>query len=660
VSIRKPLIYTRYSSDLQSEKSNDDQEREVRALLRRVGIDDADAIVIHDRAESGTKNDRPGFLRALGEIKQDLVSVVCVDDQSRMSRNDDVIGVIKDIVYHGCRFITGDGIDTNENGWQLKVRLLGIHNATSTEETARRVRRGMRGRVLENKSAGDIPYGYQSHFDDPEYAANYCGRGPKPTKSIKIDEPQAQWVRLVFQMVAEGTSFNAVARRLQELKASVGRNVKKWSPTLIARMVRNRKYTGEEWTWGATTIIRDSQGRKKQVAVPVDEVTCVRRPELRIVDSDTWARVQARIASIEAIFGFRVGQKKRGPKVHFSQVYPRDVLFKLLRCGCCGGEMHYNRSRQHLYRQCKNTGKGPDDCREKTRVPAEETRRVLTCFVADLLRAVPDWLSEAIAAMNDFVRKQQTQLPVRVAALRQQQADLTARRERIFELVEAGRLDSLNHKDRLGTDGGSVPSSVRQRIEELDHEVAQIEARIVAAEEQLESATQLPDRNFMVDQIQQLPSALLADESKASLLLGQLFDEVRVFRVIPPGKQRGYHLLKFRLKAWRVLHAAMNGHISERLASCISDNDGDGQCQSPEFCLNVGGPTRADEAASQVVKLRQEGATWDEIRAETGLSRNTVRECFHRSIRVLDSQVTTIDLDNERRVGNCDGEADVA
>src|SRR5688500_6272828 len=61
-------------------------------------------------------------------------------------------------------------------------------------ETGQRVRRGMRGRVLDNKSVGDIPYGYRSYFDDPEYAASYCGRGPKPTKSIAIYEPEAVWV----------------------------------------------------------------------------------------------------------------------------------------------------------------------------------------------------------------------------------------------------------------------------------------------------------------------------------------------------------------------------------------------------------------------------------------------------------------------------------
>lgn len=79
---RRPLIYARYSSDLQSDKCNEDQDREVRALFRRLGIDDTDAFVFYDAAESGTKNDRPKFLEALELVRQGRVSVFGVDAKS--------------------------------------------------------------------------------------------------------------------------------------------------------------------------------------------------------------------------------------------------------------------------------------------------------------------------------------------------------------------------------------------------------------------------------------------------------------------------------------------------------------------------------------------------------------------------------------------------
>jgi DNA invertase Pin-like site-specific DNA recombinase len=661
MSSRRPLIYTRYSSELQSDTSNEDQEREVRSLFVRLGIDATDAIVIHERAESGTKNDRPKFLHALELIRQGCVSVFGVDDQARASRNDDVVGVIKDMVYRGTRFVSGDGVDTNEKGWTLKVRLLGIHNAHSSEETAHRVRRGMSGRVLNNKSAGDISYGYYSVFDDPVYAANYCGRGPKPAKSVAIFEPHAKWVREIFRLVAIGWSFNRVAKWLQEHNAPVGRGVKKWTARVVGRICRNKKHSGEEWIWGATMMIRDSQGRKKQIPAPADQIIRVSRPDLRIIDAETWARVQARIAYIDSIFAFKDGQKIRGPKAHYTKAYPKDVLLKLLRCGHCGGEMHYNQSGKTVYRQCKNSGNGPDDCRDRTRVPAEETKRILTEFAAELLLAIPDWLSAAIAAMNEAVRNAQSQLPAKIDDLCHQQAELTERRARLLEFVETGKLKSSSSSDSAESHGCSSYATVHQRLGELDREIDRITAEIETAKNDLGTVAQLPDQKWIESQIQQLPSALRADESRAASLLAELFDNVYVYSVLPPGKRRGYHQLRFRLKAWRIINAALNGNLPESVVSAIADTDNQDLGESPEFCLNAGGPTRADEAASYVVKRRLEGATWDVICAETGLGRNTARECFRRYKKATDSAGTIGDVDGGSETEeDSPGEADVA
>ena len=54
-------------------------------MLKRKDIDTSEAIVIHDKAETATNYERPGFLQMLESIRQGLVSVVAVDDQSRIS-----------------------------------------------------------------------------------------------------------------------------------------------------------------------------------------------------------------------------------------------------------------------------------------------------------------------------------------------------------------------------------------------------------------------------------------------------------------------------------------------------------------------------------------------------------------------------------------------
>jgi hypothetical protein len=96
-----------------------------------------------------------------------------------LTRTDNAFALITDLVFAVGRFIsTSEGLDTDQPGWELRVKVMELHNSATINELGRRVRRGQLGRVHGNLSAGDLPYGYESFFIDPEAAAN-PGRGPK-------------------------------------------------------------------------------------------------------------------------------------------------------------------------------------------------------------------------------------------------------------------------------------------------------------------------------------------------------------------------------------------------------------------------------------------------------------------------------------------------
>jgi hypothetical protein len=142
-----------------------------------------------------------------------------VDDQARLSRADNAFAFITDLVFSGGRFIsTGEGIDTHQQGWELRVKVMELHNSTTIRELGRRVRRGQLGRVLAGLSAGDFPYGYEAYYLHPEQVSR-DHRGPKPEKGIRIYEAEAKWVRWIFDRVNEGWSIGAIARELNRLGA---------------------------------------------------------------------------------------------------------------------------------------------------------------------------------------------------------------------------------------------------------------------------------------------------------------------------------------------------------------------------------------------------------------------------------------------------------
>jgi hypothetical protein len=257
--------------------------------------------------------------------------------------------------------------------------------------------------------------------------------------------------------------------------------------------------------------------------------------------------------------------------------------------------------------------------------------------------------------MNDVVRNSQAQTPTVLDDLRRRKNEHIERRKRLIEFVETGGANRLIAPAQQEI-GVSPCHSVHVRITELDEEVASVEAEIDKAEKQLASATKLPDRPWITSQIQQLPSALLSEERKAAVLLGELLDEVHVHRVVQPGKKRGYQQLRFRLKAWKIINAALDGRLPENVVRCISSGDTGSVHESPEFCLDVGGTTRWDQLTPYVVKRRREKAKWREICEETGLTLAAAYECWRRYTEASKSGSAS----DEAAENDTPGAADVA
>jgi DNA invertase Pin-like site-specific DNA recombinase len=79
----KVVIYCRFSSESQNPKSCEDQQRDIRAGLARLGIDASDAEVIDDVAVTGTTTERVGFDMIRELIRRGEAFLLAVDDQSR-------------------------------------------------------------------------------------------------------------------------------------------------------------------------------------------------------------------------------------------------------------------------------------------------------------------------------------------------------------------------------------------------------------------------------------------------------------------------------------------------------------------------------------------------------------------------------------------------
>lgn len=621
------VIYCRYSTDMQSEKSCDDQEREVRAGLTRRGIDHSTALVLKDQAMSGTRGDRPDFERLIEMISKGEISILAVEEQSRLTRNFDATSIIQDLKFSGGRYLSiSDNIDSDDSSWKLVAGFKQIQNNVTIDETSSRVRRGQKGRVLGNLSAGDFPFGYESFYVDPD-AVLRMQKGKKPEKKICILERQAIIVREIFSSFNEGQSIHEIARGLTQSNVPRGNRAPdtKWSHHQVRRILANSKYIGD-WVWGKTKTVRDGGSRKRQAATPVDSWVYVIRPELRIIDDVTWEKTKSLLKLLWEKYGKRSGQLKRGPAVHHSDVYPTRLLNGLLECQC-GAKMH-QRSRHRLgetkgpmYFVCPTAHRDPNSCSMKSYVPADKAVKAVLGLIVEELRSHQDWQSIVLQAMEAEIQKISTAVPISVAELQRKRNETQRKLDKLVDAL---------------TEGGLTGTSVKSRLDHLEAELETVSWDLAQQKQLLSSPLVLPDEKWIKERFQEL-SSLLTDQTKqAAILLRKLVPRIVANAVIAPGKRRGYTQIRFSFSRHNAVLTAIDDERMTTLTSAnLADSVLDREAPLGDFVVDLGCKTKFDKVAPRIAVMRAAGHKWSEIATETGVSLGNAYNVWARYMQAI-------------------------
>jgi DNA invertase Pin-like site-specific DNA recombinase len=151
----RAVIYARYSTDLQSASSIDDQVRLCRERLQRDGHELVK--VYSDRAVSGATLIRPGIQLLLQDASHGGFDLVYAEALVRISRDqEDAAGFFKRIAFPAVTIVTLAEGEISE----LHMGLKGPMNALFLKDLAQKTRRGLQGRVLQGFSGAGVCYGY--------------------------------------------------------------------------------------------------------------------------------------------------------------------------------------------------------------------------------------------------------------------------------------------------------------------------------------------------------------------------------------------------------------------------------------------------------------------------------------------------------------------
>lgn len=313
----RAVIYARYSTDMQNERSIEDQISLCRAYAAREGLTIVAAF--EDRAVSGASmRNRPGIQYLMAQAKEGRFDVVLAESMSRIGRDqEDRAAIRKRLHFNGIKLMTpSDGVVT-----ALTDGIRAVIDSQYLEDLKHMIHRGMSGLVKQGLSAGGKAYGYR----------------PDPLNKGKllIVEEEADIVRRIYAEYAGGKSPRRIARDLNSDRIAPPRGSKWNASTLNGNadrgygILRNPLYAGR-LVWNRVRMVKDPDtGKRVSRPNPKDVWQECAMPDLQIIPTELWESVQDQ----------KSARSRQRPTL---QRRCKRMLSGVLKCGSCGSGMAVN------------------------------------------------------------------------------------------------------------------------------------------------------------------------------------------------------------------------------------------------------------------------------------------------------------------------------
>jgi DNA invertase Pin-like site-specific DNA recombinase len=295
--MKRTAIYARFSTELQQERSIEDQVELCRSYAAR---NELEVVAVYDdRARSGASiYGRDGLMRLLDGARDSKFEVILIEALDRLSRDqEDLAGIWKRLNFLGIelRAVHEGTAD------QIQIGVRGLLGSLFLTDLAHKVRRGMQGVIRDGRHAGGRAYGYRLV--------------PGKRGELEIVEEEAQVVRHIFDY-AGGKTPREIAFALNKEKVAPPRGGKWTASTINGNKKRhhgillNELYAGQ-LIWNRVKMIKDPEtGRRISRSNPSEDWKRAEARHLAIVDAALFNAAQQRKAERT----FEAPQKQRKAK----------------------------------------------------------------------------------------------------------------------------------------------------------------------------------------------------------------------------------------------------------------------------------------------------------------------------------------------------------
>ncbi len=473
----RAAIYARYSSEMQSSTSAQDQVNRITRLANADMIESrlySDCRVqvlpdwiFRDEAVTGKVAGRHGYQTLLAGIRKKEFEVVIVDDLSRLTRSlGNLLDLYQLLKHHDIELISiSDKVSSADANAKTFFTVKGMVADFGNDAHSERTRRGLEARARDSLSTGQKPYGYESTATKTDRRKN---REVPSHFKITIHQERAEIVRRIFTLYADGFGKSYIAKLLNGEKIPPPRgSANGWLTGVIDKILHNEKYIGR-WVYNKATYSYDPDTQRRvRKLLPRQDWIVNDAPELRIIAQGVWEQVKSlQKKNVEA----RKKHTQQSHKGIFGLKGRQDNLHLLsgvLICSSCEGGMAIVSGRREGYYGCIAAHRH-GTCGNKTLLRRNKAEDAVLTYLNENLVSNTEIIRYATDKYNSLMRDHLKQAPNRKKEVERELGRVSGELQNLIRFIAEGKGSDLDALTDAIRDRESRKAILSQELSTLD------------------------------------------------------------------------------------------------------------------------------------------------------------------------------------------------
>ena len=386
------------------------------------------ADIYADEAITGTQvAKREDFQRMINDCMNGDIDMVITKSISRFARNTlDTLKYVRMLKEKGIAvFFEDENINTLTMDGELLLVVLSSVAQQEVENISSNVKKGLKMKMQRGELVGfQGCLGYDYHKD---------------TKSISVNEKEAEIVRYIFNRYIEGAGCTVIGNELENLGYKTKYGSSKWVQSTVIGIIKNEKYKGDLLLGKTFTV--DPISKRRLENFGEEDKFYIRDHHEPIISEEIFEEAQKILAKRNTNRNVHQEGQKRNK---FSRKYAFSCMIK---CGFCGGTLtrrnwHSSSAYTKTIWQCVTATKhGKRHCPHCKGISEEVIENAFVksyqLLCTDQQEIVDEFLQKVEGILND-----DTSLK-RLPKIGKEMADLHRRKEKLLDL----RLDNNIDRD---------------------------------------------------------------------------------------------------------------------------------------------------------------------------------------------------------------------